>query len=186
MKKTILTFGLISGALLSLMMLATVPFIDRIGFDNGMVLGYTTMVLSFLLVFFGIRSYRDNLAGGSISFGKAFVVGILITVVATICYVGTWEVVYFKFMPDFAEKFSKYAIDKVIASGATIDVVNAKVQEMKDFTRMYNNPLLNIAFTFLEPLPVGVIMTLISAAILRKKAGPNGRQEEVVTPILSS
>lgn len=102
MKKTVLTFGLISGALLSLMMLATVPFMDRIGFDNGMVLGYTTMVLSFMLVFFGIRSYRDNLAGGSISFGKAFVVGILITVVASICYVGTWEVVYFKFMPDFA------------------------------------------------------------------------------------
>ena len=169
MKKTVLTFGLISGAIMSLMMFATVPFIDKIGFDKGAVIGYTSMVLSFLLVFFGIRSYRDNLAGGSISFGKGFLVGILITIVSCLCYVGTWEVIYFKFMPDFADKFSKAAIDKVIASGASTDLVNAKIQEMKDFTAMYNKPLYNVILTFTEPFPVGLIMTLISAAILRKK-----------------
>jgi len=185
MKKTVLVFGLISGAIASLLMLATVPFIDRIGFDKGAVIGYTSMVLSFMLVFFGIRSYRDNVAGGSISFGKAFVIGILITIVSCMFYVGTWEVIYFKFMPDFCEKFSKYAIDKVIASGATIDVVNAKVQEMKEFTRMYNNPLINIAFTFAEPLPVGLIMTLISAAILRKKRRHSDGDEKVGEPALS-
>jgi hypothetical protein len=58
MKKTVLTFGLISGAIMALMMFATLPFIDRIGLDKGAIIGYTTMVLSFLLVFFGIRSYR--------------------------------------------------------------------------------------------------------------------------------
>src|SRR6267142_2071831 len=98
MKKTVLIFGLIAGAIMSLMMIATLPFMDKIGFDKGAIIGYTSMVLSFLVVFFGIRSYRDNLAGGSISFGKAFVIGILITAVACLCYVGTWEVIYFKFM----------------------------------------------------------------------------------------
>jgi hypothetical protein len=185
MKKTVLTFGLISGAILSLMMVATLPFMDQIGFDKGAVIGYTTMVLSFLLVFFGIRSYRDNLAGGSISFGKAFVVGILITVVACLCYVGTWEILYFKFMPDFVEKFSKHAIDRVIASGASTDVINAKVQEMKNFSAMYKNPVINAAITFTEPFPVGLIMTLISAAILRKKQSSNNDREEVVTPVFS-
>ena len=180
MKKIVLTFGLICGGLLSLMMLATVPFLDKIGFDKGEVIGYTSMVLSFLLVFFGIRSYRDNLAGGSISFGKAFVVGILITIVSCLCYVGTWEVIYFKLMPDFAEKFSKYAIDKVIASGATTDVINAKVQEMKNFTAMYNKPLYNVAITFTEPFPVGLIMTLISAAILRKKHDSQPAKQVIV------
>jgi len=185
MKKTALIFGLIAGAIMSLMMIATLPFMDKIGFDKGAIVGYTSMVLSFLLVFFGIRSYRDNLAGGSISFGKAFVVGILITAVACLCYVGTWEVIYFKFMPDFVEKFSKYAIDKVIASGASTDVINAKVEEMKNFAAMYHNPLLNAAITFTEPFPVGLIMTLISAAILRKKPRSNDR-EEVITPVFSS
>ena len=64
MKKIVLTFGIIAGALLSLMMVATIPFMDRIGFDYGMVIGYTSMVLAFLLVFFGIRSYRENVGGG--------------------------------------------------------------------------------------------------------------------------
>ena len=68
MKKTVLTFGLISGALLSMMMLATLPFLDRIGFDKGEVIGYTTMVLSFLFVYFGIKSYRDNVGGGTVGF----------------------------------------------------------------------------------------------------------------------
>jgi len=173
MKKTVLTFGLISGALASLMMVATLPFIEKIGFDYGMVIGYTTIVLSFMLVFFGIRSYRDNLGGGSITFVKAFAVGILITIVSSLCYVATWEVLYWNFMPDFVEKFSKHAIDQVIASGASTDVVNAKVQEMKDFAVMYSNPLINVAFTFMEPFPVGLLITLISAAILRRK--PEGQ-----------
>ena len=186
MKKTVLTFGLISGAILSLMMLCTLPFLDRIGFDKGEIIGYTTMVLSFLLVFFGIRSYRDSVGDGSITFLRAFSVGILITFVASLCYVGTWEVIYFKFMPDFAEKFAKHAIDQVIASGATKEVIDAKIQEMRDFIVMYNNPLINAAISFLEPLPVGLIMTLISAAILRRKARPNDREEEVGAPVLSS
>src|SRR5450631_2189049 len=95
MKKTVLTFGLISGAISSLMMVATVPFAHRIGFDKGLVIGYTTIVLSFLLVFFGIRSYRDNTGNGQITFSKAFVVGISITLISCVFYVVTWEVIYF-------------------------------------------------------------------------------------------
>ena len=101
MKKTVLTFGLISGVVSSLLMLLTVPFIDRIGFDRGVFVGYTAIVLSFLLVFFGIRSYRENVGGGEITFGRAFTVGILITLISCAFYVLTWEVVYFKIMPDF-------------------------------------------------------------------------------------
>src|SRR5947209_6346806 len=91
MKKTVLTFGLISGAIMSLMMSSMLPFADKIGFDKGAYLGYTTMVLSFLLVFFGIRSYRENVGDGTISFGRAFLIGILITAIGSIFYVVTWE-----------------------------------------------------------------------------------------------
>src|ERR1700680_4188603 len=101
MKKTVLTFGLISGALTSLMMVATVPFEDKIGFDKGEFLGYTILVLSFLLVFFGIRSYRDNVGNCQITFAKAFAVGISITLISCICYVVPWEILYYNFLPDF-------------------------------------------------------------------------------------
>ena len=62
------------------------------------------MVLAFLLIYFGIRSYRDNVAGGTVRFGRAFAVGALIATVASVCYVATWEVIYFNFAPDFAAK----------------------------------------------------------------------------------
>ena len=92
MKKTILTFGLISGAIISVLMIATVPFADRIGFGHSYLVGYTTMILAFLLVYFGIRSYRDNFGDGHISFGRAFVIGISITLISSLCYVVTWEI----------------------------------------------------------------------------------------------
>ena len=169
MKKTVLTFGLISGAVSSLMMVCTIPFVDRIGFDQGEILGYTTIVLSFLLVFFGVRSYREQVGGGTLTFGKAFAVGLLITLVSCACYVITWEVIYFKFLPDFADKYSAYMVEHVRASGASQQVVDASVQQMRDFKKMYDNPWMNAAITFVEPFPIGFLVTLISAVVLRKK-----------------
>src|ERR1700694_675131 len=172
MKKTILIFGLISGAISSLMMIATVPFGERIGFDKGAVIGYTSIVLSFLLVFFGIRSYRDNVGNGQISFSKAFAVGISITVISCICYVVTWEILYYNFLPDFMDKYGAHVIEKARASGASAAAVQAQVEQVKKYKEMYDNPLLNAAMTFIEPFPIGLVITLISAAVLRKKPQP--------------
>jgi hypothetical protein len=169
MKKTILTFGLISGAISSLMMVATVPFADRIGFDKGAVIGYTAIVLSFLLVFFGIRSYRDNVGNGQITFTKAFAVGISITLISCICYVVTWEVLYFHFLPGFMDKYGAHMIEKLKASGAGPAAIQAQLQQVKKYKEMYANPLLNAAMTFMEPFPIGLVITLISAAVLKRK-----------------
>ena len=186
MKKTVLTFGLISGAVATLLMISTMPFIDRIGFDKGYLVGYTGIVVSMLLVPFGIRSYRENVGGGHVTFGRAFAVGILITLISCICYVIAWEIVYYNFLPDFVEKYGAYVVEKAKASGASQQTIEATVQEMKNMKTMLDNPLINAAMTFIEPFPVGLIITLVSAAILRKKAGANDRQQEVVTPIVNS
>lgn len=171
MRKTILTFGLISGAIASVLMVATVPFMHRIGFEKyGYLIGYTGMVLSFLLVFFGIRSYRDNANHGEIGFGKAFAVGIAITVISCICYVVTWEIVYFNFLgPGFMDQYAAHALEKAKASGASPQALQAQAQQMQKLTRLYQNPLFNSLMTFIEPFPVGLVITLVSAAILRRK-----------------
>jgi hypothetical protein len=176
MKRTLLTFGLISGALCSLMMVAAGPFGDRIGFDKAEIIGYTTIVLSFLLVFFGIRSYRDNSGDGQITFAKAFAVGICIALITCVCYTVTWEVLYFNFMHDFMDKYSAYKVEKMRASGASLAAIQAQVREMKHYKELYENPLFNIAATFMEPFPIGLGVTLISAAVLRKKAQSRGAQ----------
>ena len=180
MKKTIVTFGLISGAISSLLMILSVLFQDKIGFDHSYYLGYTILVLSFLLVYFGIRSYRDEVTSGAITFGKAFAVGISITLISCLFYVATWEVVYFKFMPDFMDKYGAHVVEKMRASGASDAAVLAKGQEMKKAKEMYNNPVINAAMTFLEPFPVGLLITVISAAVLRKK--PSAREAAAPAP----
>jgi hypothetical protein len=169
MKKTVLAFGVISGLISSILMLITMPFMDRIGFDNGAIVGYTGMVLSFLLVFFGIRSYRDNVNNGAISFGKALTVGMLIMLISCVFYVITWEIMFFKFLPDFWDKMTNHMMERVRLSGASTAEIASEQERLRSFGEMYRNPLFNAAFTFLEPLPVGLVMTFISALILRKK-----------------
>jgi hypothetical protein len=172
MKKTILTFGLISGVLSALMMSATVPFMHKISPTQGLLYGYTGIVLSFLLVYFGIRSYRDNDGNGQITFGKAFTIGIAITIISCLFYVATWEVIYFKFMPHFMDDYGSHQIAKLQESGASAAAVQAKIAEVNKVKQDYNNPLINMAYTFIEPFPVGLFITLLSAGILRRKRQP--------------
>jgi hypothetical protein len=174
MKRVVIIFGLISGVISSALMFLTLPLINNgtINFDNGEIFGYTAIFLSFLLVFFGIRSYREN-AGGTITFGRAFSVGILITLISCIFYVASWEIIYFKLMPDFArghiDKYAAHEIGTMREKGATDAAIAAKKVEMEKMKTMLDNPLLNSAMTFIEPFPVGLIVTLVSAAILRKR-----------------
>lgn len=172
MKRIVLTFGLIAGAILSGMMLLTLPFHDQIGFDKGYIIGYTTMVLAFLMIFVGVKTYRDTVAGGKVTFGQAFKVGLLIMLVASVCYVVTWEIIYYTISPDYLDKYASYSIEKLKQSGASAEAIAAKTQEMAKFKVMYQNPLVNIAFTLLEPLPVGLLFTLVAAAVLSRKRQP--------------
>jgi len=171
MKKTIITFGLISGVISAGMFLATVPFLDQIGFDRGYVVGYTAIVLSFMLVFFGIKSYRDHQGGGHISFGRGFAVGIGITLISCAVYVAQWEALYFTVMHDFTQKYAAHEMQKAKASGASEAELKAKQEELAKFEQLYQNPFINAAMTFMEPFPVGLVITLVSAAVLRTKRG---------------
>jgi len=170
MKKTVLTFGLISGVVSSLMMVATVPFQHKIGYDKGFIVGYTAIVLSFLMVYFGVRSYRDNVGNGQITFGKAFAVGICITLISCVFYVATWEVLYYNFLPGFWDSYGAAVVQKAQATGASSAKIQEQLEQVKKYKEMYANPFLNAAMTFIEPFPVGLLITLISSAILRRKA----------------
>jgi hypothetical protein len=176
MKKTVLKFGLMSGAVISALLLATLSFHDAIGFEiAGLLVGYATMVLAFLLIYFGVRSYRDEVAGGSIRFGRAFAVGALIGLVSSLCYVATWQVVYFNFMPDFMDKYAAHVVEKARASGEDEAAIAARREEMAEFAEMYKNPAFNAAVTLAEPLPVALVIALITAGLLSRRprsAGP--------------
>jgi hypothetical protein len=174
MKKTVLTFGLISGVMISVLMGGSLLVANKLGSVHSMLLGYTMMVASFLLIYFGIRSYRDNNLGGQISFGRAFACGILIALVTTVFYVAMWEILYFNFMPHFMDSYFAAQIHRVQSAGLDPATTAARVAAIEHSQQLYQNPLVNMAYTFIEPFPVGLIMTLISAALLRRK-GPAER-----------
>jgi hypothetical protein len=169
MKKTVLTFGLISGAITGGMMLLGLPLADSPNFKQAEIIGYTTIVLSSLIVFFGVRSYRDNVASGRLSFGRGLAVGILITLISSAIYVGTWELIYYKLRPDFGEKFAAHMVEQAKASGASPQKIEERVRQAQQFKQMYDKPAVNVAYTFIEVFPFGLVVTLISAAVLRNK-----------------
>jgi hypothetical protein len=179
MRKIIVTFGLISGAISSLMMIALVTFGDRIGFDRGAVIGNTSIVLSFLMVFFGIRTYRDNIGDGQITFLKAFAVGLSITLMSCIIYVATWEVIYYTFIPGYWDAYGAHLLQKLTASGASPAAVQAKLEQVRTYKELYKNPFFNAALTFIHPFPIGLVITLFSALVLRRKSQPQPEQSHL-------
>lgn len=173
MKKNIIIHGIIAGIIVSSLMLFNINSTDHsegdFDYDKGLIIGYASMLIAFSLVFVGIRNYRDKYNGGVISFGKAFKTGILIVLIASTFYVVAWQIDYFFFIPDFMEKFSAHMIDNLKASGASQLEIDEQTKEMTDYTRMYKNPFFNAMITYMEILPAGLAVTLVSSLILKRK-----------------
>ena len=180
MLRIVMTFGLISGAVIAGVTAVMLPLClnGTIRFENSQLLGYSTMVLSFLAVFFGIRTYRQDVLGGAMTFGQAFKVGILITLVSCAIYVIGWEIVYWGFIPDFGDTYAAHVLERMKADGATAEKIAAETKKMSEFRKLYRNPFFNVGITFLEIFPVGLVVTLVSAGILRRKAPPEAPSTE--------
>jgi len=169
MKKDVWKYGLVSGLVLAITMGLTVPFEHHIKASYGMAVGYTLMVLSFLIVFVGVKHYRDTERGGLITFGRAFGVGALMMLIACVCYVAMWEVLSATVEKKFAHDYAASMVKRAQDSGLQGTALQAKITEAHSFEAMYSNPLYRISMTLLEPLPVGLVMALVTAGILRRK-----------------
>ncbi len=171
MKKVIWVHGIIAGIIMGAMFFITVPLYRNgtLNMENGMWVGYTTMVIALSLVFFGVKSYRDNQRNGVITFGHAFKVGIWITVVASLLYALSWEVAYHTVSKGFSEEMTKSYIEKMKSKATGEAEVQAIMVEAEETKVMYENILFRFPMTLLEVFPVGLIVTLITAGLLRKK-----------------
>ncbi len=170
MKKNVLVFGSIAGIIVSaLMAMSLLYYHYNPDFKGGMIVGYASMLIAFSFIYVAIKNFRDKYNDGLISFGKAFKIGLYIALIGSTFYVVIWAFEFHFFMPDFMEKYSKQVVDDLIKSGATQTAIDAQVAEMGKYKEMYKNPLFFALFTYMEILPVGLLVTIISALILKKK-----------------
>ncbi len=177
MGKTVLKFGLIAGAIVSVLMLIPIAFM---GFEGNMqileILGYTSMLISLSFVFIGVKSYRDKQRDGTIGFWRALGVGVLITFVASIIYVASWMIYKNVSDVDFISVYKEHMIADIQQSGVSQQQIDFEIASMEQMMELYENPVIQILFTFMEIFPVGLLVALISAAILtrrkRKEAVP--------------
>ena len=175
MKRNILVFGIIAGAIISVftatfMAISGCSSGDSDGGTGGMIIGFSAMAVAFSFVFVGIKNYRDKQNEGMITFGKAFLLGLMISLVASTLYVITWAVEYHYFLPDFMDNYTAMQIRQLKASGVTGAQLDEVVKNLEATCYSYkHNPLVFAMYTYMEILPVGIIVTLVSALALKRK-----------------
>jgi hypothetical protein len=174
MKKTIIKYGFISGAMAAVGMLL-MSFVLKSygvagsGFDKTAYVGFSAIILSMSVIFFGIKAYRDNENDGTITFMKALLIGLGIALISSVCYSLMWLVVYYNVFPNFIEDYAAFTVKKLKESGATELQLSKNQAEMQQFKDLYKTPFGIFAVTLIEPLPIGVLGALVSAFILKKK-----------------
>ena len=170
MRRYALIFGTIAGVVLVLMMFLTMPFLgEDIDYDTAEWLGYISMIVALSAIFIGIKSYRDKESAGLISFGKAFKVGLFITLVASVFYVAGLILYINTAGTNFMDSYYQHSVEKIKTSNDPETEIQAKIADMEKGRELYKNPLIQIGVTFIEIFPVGLLITIISATILKKK-----------------
>lgn len=170
MKKNIWIFGLLSGVIITGMAnyMAWICM-GNPEFKSNDFVGYTFLLGAFAFIFVGIRNYRNNYLSGVISFGKAFKTGFYISLIASTLYVLVWLIDYYVFIPGYLDQYIAHVMYQARLDGATADELAQTAKQMADFKEMYKNPVFVILITYAEVLPIGLIVSLISAFILKRK-----------------
>jgi len=171
MKKIVLTFGILAGMINAAAGILLVSWGgDELVHANSMWIGYLVMIISLSMIFVGVKQYRDQHLGGVITFVKAFLTGLYIALVAAAIYVAGWEIYLQVSDLDFIETYRVSVIENMRDEGASAVEISEMEEEMDNFAEIYENPFYRVLITLSEILPVGLIITLISAALLRKSS----------------
>ncbi len=166
MGRIIATYGIIGGSIVAIGMLLGLTLVPT-GGTLGMVVGYLSMLVALSMVFMGVRSYRDTVGGGVIRFWPAFGLGLAIALVACLFYVVMWEVYLWQTGYTFFDDYVAQTLADMRAQGMSAAEIAAFDAEMDAFKLLYAQPLFRMAITMSEIAPVGLLVSLVSAAVLR-------------------
>jgi hypothetical protein len=182
MFKKILSYGLLAGLIVGISLSLTVAFNAHMGGPYGLVIGYSTMLIALSTVFAAIKRHRDLELGGVIKFWPAFGMGLGISLVASAVYVLAWELTIALTHLDFANDYATSLIEQQRAKGVSGEALAKFTAEMQRFKTQYANPLYRLPMTFIEIFPVGVLVSLVSAGLLRNSRFLPACRGSVATP----
>ena len=169
MFSNILKYGLIAGVVVGGLMFVNFTIVGgEHNFEYGMVIGYATMLVALTAVFMGIKRHRDRELGGVIRFWPAFGMGVAMSVIAGVLYSLSWEASQAVTGGDFMASYSSFVLEQARAEGKSAADIAALAKQMAEFKVQYANPWFRLPMTFSEVFPVGVLVSLVSAALLRK------------------
>ena len=170
MLRTLLVYGVVAGLIVGVpLSVLTIAMNGHTMMSYGMFIGYTLMLIALSTVFVAIKRYRDEALGGVIRFWPAFGLGLGISFVAGIFYVAAWETAVAITHMDFAGTYANAIIEQQKAKGVTGEALANVVAGMERFKVQYANPLYRLPMTFAEIFPVGVLVSLVSAGLLRNR-----------------
>ncbi|MEL7342270.1 MAG: DUF4199 domain-containing protein, partial [Bacteroidota bacterium] len=133
MTRIILLFGAIIGLInVGMFFLSFLGGNMEQNMEHGELIGYTTMIISLSAIFFAVRQYRDQHLGGHIKFGKAFLIGLLITVVAGLVYTIGWEIYYQNGGSEFTDMYLEQLRAGMAEDGMTEAEIDAQLASQQD------------------------------------------------------
>lgn len=164
MNNNILKNGIIGGIIVSVVMMCVTLYMKaNPDYEPSAIVGFSSMLLAFIFVILGIKKEREN-NNGHLTFGKGFLTGLYISLVISTIYVLVWLIIYYNFFPDFMEQYSA-----MVLKNTSAEELAAKTEDMNQMKELYKSPIMIVLLTYMEILPIGIIVSLIGALVLKKK-----------------
>jgi hypothetical protein len=173
MVKRLFRWGLLSGIAMSIFFLVTHLLYTKDfkaeTWETGEILGYSSMIIALTAIFLGVKTYRDNVLGGKISFGKAFTLGLGISAVASIVFGVYVYILVTVIAPELPDKMIDAYREKIKSSGESQQVVSRELSEFEPMSKLWKNPLYQGFFSVVTIFPIGMLISLICAVILKRR-----------------
>ncbi|WP_297332450.1 DUF4199 domain-containing protein [Flavobacterium sp.] len=170
MKKNVWAFGLVAGFISIIGFIVFTIFPEAIDMQSAMYYGFASMLLGLSLIFVAVKNYRDKYNNGIITFKKAFLMGLYISLIASTIYVVTWLIEYYFILDNFWAKMAEMHGQSLAAAGVPAEKIATEVSQIKEYEQFYEDyPLFAALYTYIEILPIGIVISLLVAAILKKK-----------------
>ncbi len=168
MKNTVLRYGIWSALSIFILFLISGLLLQNIDFKTQEIYGYLSIVVALSFVFFGIKHFKNNESNGLLSFGKGLLIGLLITLFASVTF-GLYNVVYVEYInPDFMTEYYNHSVEQVSKTLSGVEL-QAKLKKMEAEKDMFANPFMNFSLMFITVFMIGLIISLISSLVLSKK-----------------